>query len=147
MICDIGAENKYLKNRLVGERETPVFLIIGENRSDPYVIDLDLRDYRYCTFISMLNSYAGFNNKLPGLLDDFDALVQRFIPAGTEERRAIIAEAKQLYEAIDDKKQMSDADYYISVCISDACYLSPVPKYVCVYCRPWGRSWSRGFST
>lgn len=108
-----GAENRYLKNRLVGDRQLPVFIIIGENRTDPTVVDLDLRDYRYCTFISLLNTYAGYKNALPGVLEQFEPLLAKFVPGTPDVRRQVIKEAKDLYDSIDDKKIIADADFYV----------------------------------
>jgi hypothetical protein len=110
-----GAQNKYLKQRLVGDRELPIFLVLGENKTNPTVIDIDVRDYRYCSFISMLNKYAGYSNQIPGIVEGFDEMVTRFMSASVEDKQKVIEEAKKLYETVDDKKFISDADYYINV--------------------------------
>jgi hypothetical protein len=112
----VGGENKYLKERLVGkDRVLPIFVILGENKTNPIVVDLDLRDYRYCTFFSLLNRYAGYSNRLPGILVGFDEMVTRFMSADRKDKMKIIEEAKKLYETIDDKKIIADADYYLTV--------------------------------
>lgn len=105
-----------MKNRLVGEgRELPIFVVFGENKTDPAVIDLDLRDYRYCTFISILNEYAGYSNKLPGVLPQFAPLVKTFVAGDRTVRSQVFKEAKELYDSISDKRIIGDADYYIKV--------------------------------
>lgn len=108
-----GAQNKYLKQRLVGDMELPVFVILGENKTSPYIIDSDLRDYRYCTFISMLNQYAGYTNILPGVLSEFSALAKRFMALEGEARLAVLGDARKLYDTIDDKGIIADADFYV----------------------------------
>lgn len=113
----LGAENAQLKQRLAGDVQLPVFVLLNGNTSSPLVIDLDLRDYRLSTFMSILNNYLGFQNSLPGIYEPFKRFAREFIPANTEVRQKLLDEAKALYEDVDIKWKISDADYYIKVCI------------------------------
>lgn len=105
--------------------------MIGENRTNPSIIDLDLRDYRYCTFISILNDYAGYSNRLPGVLEQFQPLVASFVDGTAEVRRQVLQEARALYDSIDEKKIVSDADYYIKVCnLNIQHFLSSISRFL-----------------
>ena len=111
-----------LKERLVGDSTLPMFVVLNENKSNPMLMDLDLRDYRYSAFLSMLNEHVGYHIKLPGILDDFESLVDKFISAPTTEKNDILTSAQQKFNTMDSKKDLSDAEYYVTVIVVSYLY-------------------------
>ncbi|KAF4516961.1 hypothetical protein B566_EDAN005562 [Ephemera danica] len=118
LVAEVGVkdygekENADLADKFnIKKEDFPVVKLFVEGKSEPFTFENS--EFNADEIKKFIRSNSGVYIGLPGCLEKFDKLAIKFAGSNTEERRKILREAEDLWDAATGKSEQKAAEVYV----------------------------------